>query len=96
MEITEIRLPARKLGTKANFEHDKAIAKKAPKGVVPKIRGAYVREKKIGKYHYRYLVKSYRIDHKIRQKALRYLGIQKECLLGCINQSKHSTLTIEY
>jgi hypothetical protein len=32
MEIREIRPPARKLGTKANFEHDKAIAKKAPNG----------------------------------------------------------------
>lgn len=80
LEITEIRPPARKLGTKANFEHDKAIAKKAPKGVVPKIRGAYVREKKIGKDHYRYLVKSYRINCKIKQKGLRYLGIKRNLL----------------
>jgi len=76
LEITEIRPPARKLGTKANFEYNKAIAQKAPKGVVPKIRGAYVREKKIGRFHYKYLVKSYRIGHKIQQKVLiRYCNL---------------------
>ena len=74
MKIGSNKNRFKKLGTYEDFLEDRLIAKNTLDGVVPKIDRAYIREKKVGRFHYRYLVKKYRIDNRVVQRVLKYLG----------------------
>lgn len=65
-----------KLGTTLAFERDRKIAQNTPENVMPSISGAWIRWKKISGRPFAYLVKTYYIDGKRRQKVLRYYGVR--------------------
>ena len=75
--MVRIKDPARhpvKLGPTLRWWRDSDIAHQTPKNVMPNIPGAYIRWKKIRNRPYAYLVKTYYIDGKRKQKTLRYYG----------------------
>ena len=58
----------------AIYDQDRELAQNTPENVMPNIPGAYIRWKKVRGRPYAYLVKTYYIDGKRKQKTLRYYG----------------------
>lgn len=63
-----------KVGTTSRIERDRELAQNTPENVMPNIPGAYILWKKVRGRPYAYLVKTYYIDGKRKQKTLRYYG----------------------
>ena len=63
-----------KVPTTLRIEQDREIARNTPENVVANIPGAWIRWHKKRGRPYAYLVKTYYIDGKRKQKTLRYYG----------------------
>ena len=73
VEISEKGERAKLVITPA-IKQDRETAQKTAINVMPKIRGSFVRIKKVNGRAYYYLVKSYRQGEEIYQVTLRYYG----------------------